>query len=1374
MREDNSSFIENNNKGFGDFVSNVKKVGDRNWWDEKVADPVTNGWNDFTHKTEDVFVNKVGGNVEKGFNTAKDKMEDVFVNKVGNGAKNIFDDKVKPIGSKEFWERKLGIRDHLPLSQEDMTDPLKALETWVKYMVKRYGDTSSSRKEHEEYLLNKSDDRISMDNAGNREYDMEAHIREELNTNIPSFMRAVIQFLRQVESLLVNNQEVIKILRGKVDKDNSDGLIKLRRQLGESIITEQRKVRRSYDNIFHELKRLEDDGKGILTDLRKDINKRIMEEVGFITREVSSQSVGLVKATYTEDRDWRKSMMKLEDAAEMLRHKVKESGKRLAKEILKDEDEFINNKSVETEEKFAKDEGKLEKVKNMIKMRADASGKSISVYGTELVSRKENKLKSILPKEISVLEKKANDVSKSVEYSIKSDKRGYKHKSKAAQREFDNIFKNTRRRGNEVHGETIRLYDDLIRDFGNLLNTYGLKTHSALRNYKSNLRESTKTVVDLGDDINNEEVNYLNILDMLKDNMDKEIDEKGSTLNTASNNDANSMSRLINSMTNDLSRVISNNEGDASQRARTYNILLAALNGNTEKDVLYQTRGVEDADRAMLIADKDIKGRLGNSIVNSEGRLSRSIGNIEGKMSINEINMEKLSEEEKNRIKKLIIRLNGASGEYNKADIAELLRLKLLYGEQFEKMLNIEDNGILSSNNDGTFNTDKAITASYNGVKDILKELELMEKEIQNEEDPIKRETLRLRKESKILNFMSKMGYKEIKSEDEVSMNKARTLLNHIIADAENDASSFTSNKLAELLHNNGITTGHMLKALLELNIMEGNDNTIIHKIHEGLVDIESMQRSAKEGFTKEMNKELLHSRNVEEKDLHNAAVEEDHEIHTTDEVLQGLVHKEGEDIITGNNKNDIALRRQMRLILDQEDNIRIEGTKADEKVKDAEAMYNTLLPKRDRIISELTGELDKDDNKGKYEYEKYKRMIELEGRERDGKVDNTMKKLYKEIEGVENEVKNSAELLKEYANDDKIKVEEMVDKLTNRMENDDKIYDDNIKAQFNTFEGQYNGLEQFEIKNFRDIIDSIDRNKEDNDERHDTLANTLYIVTSEAENMGLTGENMHNYIQERLEKEAGITAKDYAIIRKSINNDLTNFKKKLEYINENVIKSLEESNNIVNDKRRDDIDRLRKYIDNVEEYIIKMGNILGYNDIAVNGYNERIDIMGNTTEAEYKSINNIAQAQTELIISSANSARVVAEDRTERLGKAVKDLALLVSLLIKEAGFESSNIKGRLSDLQNNFEYYLADYNGAYKNNDDIAKDISRKVDETLSNDKPLLDSFKSDINELKHKTDNSAQFAESQSAILSDEINNYIQSATSKDNDLIAQINR
>ncbi|KAF4669510.1 hypothetical protein FOL47_002468 [Perkinsus chesapeaki] len=245
-------------------------------------------------------------------------------------------------------------------------------------------------------------------------------------------------------------------------------------------------------------------------------------------------------------------------------------------------------------------------------------------------------------------------------------------------------------------------------------------------------------------------------------------------------------------------------------------------------------------------------------------------------------------------------------------------------------------------------------------------------------------------------------------------------------------------------------------------------------------------------------------------------------------------------------------------------------------------------------------------------------------------------------------------------------------------------------------------------------------------------LAQTLDRIIKQAQALGLSGEELHDYVQKQLEKEAGVTAEEFERLRARLGGDITKFQEMLANEESSAIELLKELE-IGDALRASKINGgLGDFGDALSKAAMYDGGQLGYNALATGKFITDARSTKGLFAHEVRALAHMALAMDDKLLEEIAAEKGVNLKRTAE----VEDAVTVFSSLSKDSMAETKKELARADESIKSFAGLGKPSKEVETELTDLGKSTAssdRDLQRVMTSSQPLLQEMKTQIGEYK-----------------------------------------
>ncbi|KAF4656154.1 hypothetical protein FOL47_009120 [Perkinsus chesapeaki] len=1192
--------------------------------------------------------------------------------------------------SKKIEEKEIKETEKKYESTGDQT--LDEMMKWIDEVMKEYSKDAGLREEIDKVIDTKNSD--SVGRTGGIEFSNAKRAEDRLKDNFPRYIKAVLNYVNQTEIFYDNAKSLINKIQTLVLPRSSQGLMKLRRKLGESVVKETAAVKKAFSHIFDELKDIEESTGKEIGKATKESNIQIDRAIKDSMREVAQQSAQLTRLCYTTDREIKNKFRKLNRDTAREQKKLVRSVDRMERDFKGDENDF--ERYVERfSEETGKGEAKIEKVTRGMNDRAERAENEVTLHSSDYASKGEMRINQTLPKAIRSTDRLVDSAIKSFEKDIDRDSRDSSRNVKLLDREVNRKIKDTERNATKTENDAKIMFDAALRGFNNGIKdlTRGNTKHNM--DINKQMRDADKNVEMIEDTITRDKKDAEELLEKLDTSLEQSVASEMQTIEASTSNEKTTLSRRAEMINSDLAQIATQSKQASARAADSYTQLTSTLEANHDKDLEHEKEVIDLAEGTIDNAQNDISNEIKSKVALKERLQSNSEAAMRGMVNSAELEYQGDVTKAKQDVNNMKDRLEARSDADSKINNADVKSIEDESKGELDRIL--ESEGSVHVAAEGLPDVQTAVSGASEGAKNILNEIKKLGNEMRSSLNPLNKEEDKMKSAVRVLEALSAGQLQSIQGIDGDDVSKAKATLHELITTFETSMDTKLKNDLAKLAGDYGVSMGRIKEMFAGLDVSEENQRAMTGRMHDNVADVESDEKNAKASFGKKMTSLLSHDKLMADHEFHEEMRQLREAEIETKKVMLKLVFDVTTTLLSGGKENEVKISNSIKNLLMLLDKLHAEDLQENTAVADARSKYKSILPRSDREIEAIQKQLDNEKLRIKTELDALEIFIKNTAFDRSRIANNTMNKIDSEVDGLSKEVTKSRDVIMSMAKAGSDHISKFIVDLRDALARDARLDKTLFNDELKDMKNKYSSLESFTDERAKAIISDMEKFGESANYRQETLAETLARVVTEAESMGLSEEEMQEYVKKKLSEESGVTSEEFDKIKDMVNGDLVGFRDKV-----NAMKKKAEDELFAEDSHISSSDgiqngRLADYAQMIESQALKGGNVIGYNAIASEKSYKTLEGQESISGNELLAMMHIAEANSGSLIDHIAESHNVSTDRVASVDDAVTTYMVLIKDFMDEMQAEMDSLRGRLNDLQGEYDEKITQNTNEY-----------------------------------------------------------------------------
>ncbi|KAF4690992.1 hypothetical protein FOZ60_016465 [Perkinsus olseni] len=796
---------------------------------------------------------------------------------------------------------------------------------------------------------------------------------------------------------------------------------------------------------------------------------------------------------------------------------------------------------------------------------------------------------------------------------------------------------------------------------------------------------------------------------------------------------------MINS---NLAQITAQSEQSAARTADSYSQLTGTLAVNNEREIEHQQGIIDGAEQTIESAENDVDNNIKVKVGDKEKLLVKSQSAMKGMLSGSEMDFQNAITKSRQNVETMRNTLEARAQSDRKINDADVKNMEEESKGQLDRLMEAEDS--VHASIEGLPDVETAVGSSSEGAHDILNEIKGLKQDVTSLMNPIRAEEDKMKYAVRGLESSGSGQLNSIQGIDTVNIGKAKGVLHQLVTDSEEQMDTNMRKQISHLASTHGISMNRIKEMLAGLQVNEQNQIAMTGKMRDNIADVEGEEKTAKANFGKRMSQTVARERVMSKKQYHDQLMKLKEEEKEAKGLLLKSVRDATANLLSGGKANQLEILHSVDSLLRVLDKLHSEDIKEDTALADAVSKYKSILPQNDREIEGVDNALQAEKMRLKNEFDASEISLTRTAMDRSRKANNTIKNLEKAIKELDVEVARSKNVMMSSAREGSAYIDGFIDKLRDIMMADGELDKRDYKLGLADMNKKYASLARFTDQRARAIAGDMQKFGKSSSHRQETLAMTLARVVTDAERMGLSEEEMQEYVRKRLSDEANVTEEEFNEIHDMVQGDLTGFRDKMVQMKRKADDELFAENNRINVDDSIQMGRLADHAQMVEAQALKAGNIIGYNT-AAGGRSYRIlngqeTISGNKLRA----MMHVAEANSGSLIDDIAAAKGVSTTRIASVMDAVSSYMVLIKSFMDEMKAELGSVKGRLSDLQEEYEDKINRNTKEYMRPAKLALESISQFDSFQRESAPLQNAFRTKAREMMENVKGGADTAE------------------------------
>ncbi|EER04514.1 hypothetical protein, conserved [Perkinsus marinus ATCC 50983] len=646
-----------------------------------------------------------------------------------------------------------------------------------------------------------------------------------------------------------------------------------------------------------------------------------------------------------------------------------------------------------------------------------------------------------------------------------------------------------------------------------------------------------------------------------------------------------------------LAQITVQNQQSAARTADSYSQLTGTLAVNNDREMEHQQGVIHSAEETIEGAENDVDNDIKVKVGDKEKLLVKSQSAMKSMLSGSEMDFENAMTKSHQSVEAMKNTLEGRVNSDKKITDDDVVSMEEESKGQLDRLIEAEDS--VHASMEGLPDIQSVVGNSYEGANDVLKEMKGLKKDITSLMNPRKASEDNMKHAVRGLQSSGSGELNTIQGIDSININKAQGELHEVVTNSEEEIDKNMKKQLSDLTSAHGSSMNRIKDILRGSEVDEDNQIAMTGRMRDNIADVEGDEKTAKNNFGKKMSQSIAQERSKSKRQYEDQLMKLKGEEKEAKDLLFKSVRTATNNLLSGGKANQLEILHSIDGLLRGLDRVHSEDIKEDTAIGDAVSKYDNILPQNEREIKGIDGELENEKMRLKNEFDASEISLTKSSLERSRKANNTIKDLEKAIKGLDVEVARSKDVMITSAREGSTYIDKFIGKLRDIMMADAELDKNDYRQGLYDMNNKYGSLSKFTDKRAKAIADNMEKFGKSSSNRQETLANTLARVVTDAERLGLSEEEMQEYVKKRLAEEANVTEEQFEQIHDMLEGDLTGFRDKIIEMKRKADDELFAENNRIN---RDDslqMGRLADHAQMVEAQALKAGNIIGYNSAA-------------------------------------------------------------------------------------------------------------------------------------------------------------------------------
>ncbi|EER12741.1 hypothetical protein, conserved [Perkinsus marinus ATCC 50983] len=999
--------------------------------------------------------------------------------------------------------------------------------------------------------------------------------------------------------------------------------------------------------------------------------------------------------------------------------------------------------SLHFEDKIAANNAELDKARHHIQDRAEAMINDAKLLGDKYIARGELKMNRTLPKAISTSEREIEQVGKNIENKVKSDERYYTRLLKRLDNGLHKEFRRASKNAVAVGKDANRRFDGALvgfdRDVKDL--SKGGILHNTIAMNKA-MRDAGRTVERISDGVEREKKDSDNALEKMDSSLEESVGGEIQSIESSSSNEKALLSRRAEMVNTNLAQITVQNQQSAARTADSYSQLTGTLAVNNDREMEHQQGVIHSAEETIEGAENDVDNDIKVKVGDKEKLLVKSQSAMKSMLSGSEMDFENAMTKSHQNIQTIKNTLEGRVNSDKKLNNDDVVSMEEESKGQLDRLIEAEDS--VHASMEGLPDIQSVVGNSYEGANDVLKEMKGLKKDITSLMNPRKASEDNMKYAVRGLQSSGSGELNTIQGIDSINVNKAQGILHELVANSNEEIDKDMKNELSHLASAHSTSINRIKEILAKSEVDEANQVATTGRMRDNIADVERDEKTAKGNFGKRMSHTIALERDKSKKEYHHQLMKLEDEEKKAQDLLFKSVRAATSNLLSGGKANELEILHSVNGLLRALDVVHGSDIKEDNAIANANSKYKNILPLNDREIDGIDKAIQNEKMRLKNEFHASDVSLTKIAMDRSRKANITIKDLQKAIKELEIEVTRSKDTMLTSAREGTTYIDKFIGKLREIMMADAELDKNDYRQGLYDMNRKYASLSKFTNQRGKTIGADMDSYANSSYNRHEALANTLARVINDAQQMGLSEEEMQEYVKKRLAEEANMTEEQFEQIHDTLEGDLTGFRDKMIEMKRKADDEVNDENNRIDRDDSIQMDRLADHAQMVGAQALKAGNIIGYNSVAGERSYRIMNNQQTITGNRLRAMMHVAQANSGSLIDDIAAAKGVSTTRIASVMDAVTSYMILIKSFMDEMKAELGSVKGRLSNLQEEYGDKINRNTKEYMKPALMASEAMSQFDSFQRESEPLQNVFRSKAKEMMDNVKGSADSAE------------------------------